>query len=332
MSHKRLLLSAAAVFLLMLGAVSPTLAQNPPPYIQPGLKFVYQLFNVEKRQPENAFHNYIIESVTSRGVTLSIQSDVIKSGRVEVSPNGEIEPGIRIDLWIPPEIQEGARFKIFGYDAVVVKKGYQVEQMKLTVVASAQRFPMWFYIEDGPQPYNQLKGLLSAVAINEKMLLGLVNIEQAQTITTRSTFTSTSTRTTARTVETQVRTVREGTTVTLVQTVVETATVRETLTTVVGRTTTVSTTQTVTQQVEAGGQPVFSLPLAVGAAVGIIGGVMFLTRSRRKPLPPTYPYNPYAPPPPPYPQAPQVVGACPACRYPLYAGDFACRRCGYRFA
>ncbi|MEM1946697.1 MAG: hypothetical protein QW544_01500 [Candidatus Caldarchaeum sp.] len=332
MGHKRLLLSAAAVVLLMLGAVSPTLAQNPPPYIQPGLKFVYQLYNMEKKQPENAFHNYIIESVTPRGVVISIQSDVVQSRRVEVSPNGEIEPSVRIDLWIQPDVEAGTRFKIFGYDVVVVQKGYQIQQLKVTVVASTQQYPIWLYIEDGPQPYNQLKGLLLFILINEKTGLGLVNVEQTQAITTSSTFTSTSAKTTARTMETRVTTVREGTTVTLVQTVVETATVRETLTTVVGRTTTVSTTQTVTQQVEAGGQPVFSLPLAVGVAVGIIGGVMFLTRSRRKPLPPTYPYNPYAPPPPSHPHAPQVVGACPACRYPLYAGDFACRRCGYRFA
>jgi len=54
-------------------------------------------------------------------------------------------------------------------------------------------------------------------------------------------------------------------------------------------------------------------------------------------LPPTYPYPPYPTPPPGYqPQPPtppayQQPGiACPACRFPVYSGEFVCRRCGFR--
>jgi hypothetical protein len=69
----------------------------------------------------------------------------------------------------------------------------------------------------------------------------------------------------------------------------------------------------------------------------IIGGGFFYMRSRRRPLPPTYPYPPYPMPPPGYqPQPPmppayqQPAMACPACRFPVYPGEFVCRRCGFR--
>jgi len=92
-----------------------------------------------------------------------------------------------------------------------------------------------------------------------------------------------------------------------------------------------------TEEVYALGQlpPVKFSAMAVAAV--IIGGGFFYMRSRRRPLPPTYPYPPYPMPPPGYqPQPPgppayrQPAMACPACRFPVYPGEFVCRRCGFR--
>jgi hypothetical protein len=65
---------------------------------------------------------------------------------------------------------------------------------------------------------------------------------------------------------------------------------------------------------------------AMAVAAVIVGGGFFYMRSRRRPLPPTYPYPPY-PMPPAY-QMPAM--ACPACCFPVYPGEFVCRRCGFR--
>ena len=334
----------AAVIVMLLTALTffnSSWAQgSPPPYIQPGLTFVYQLFDQKTQQAENAFQRYIIESVTSQGITISIVSDITQSGRVTVNPNGEFKPGERIDLWIPPGVSAGARFKMMGVDAAVIQTGYDLGQgLKVTVAASTDQSIFWLFIEDGPQPYNQLKGLLLGILFTQKGKgLALVNIEQAGAVTTTSTYSTTTRATTARPVTTTRTAVTGGRT----ETVVETETVTETV--VVTRTvqtvSTYTTTSTSSVSVQAEG-PAAGIPLTVAIPVAavIIGGGIFFVRSRRRPLPPTYPYPVYPPPPPypsPSPQPPQQfiqpVGACPACRFPLYPGEYMCRRCGYRVA
>jgi len=47
------ILTASIAFL---GIFVPATAQTPSPYIQPGLVFVYQMVDLQKQQPENAYH------------------------------------------------------------------------------------------------------------------------------------------------------------------------------------------------------------------------------------------------------------------------------------
>jgi len=306
------------VFIFTLSLINPALSQTPPPVIQPGTKFIYKMYDAKTGEPENIFHKYIIESVTPQSITVLVESDIVGKVRVNVRPNGEIEPGNRFDLWLPLDIQQGARFKMAGIDATVLKKGASLgpEEVTAILVVSTDQSMGWIFFENVPQKAQQYKGLLLTIIFNQKnKFLKLENIEQAGEVTTTSTYSTTI--------------------VTVVDTRGETRTVTETVTTATVRTVTVSTTQTVTERPQVESQSFFPLPLAIGLAVGIVGGVFFLTRTRRKPLPPTYPYPPYATSPPAYPQQPvqyqQIVGACPACRFPIYRGDFACRRCGYRF-
>lgn len=327
-------LSAMTVVVLILLQVWPALSQTPPPYIQPGFVFVYQLYDIQKQQPENAFHRYIIESVTAQGIVVSIQSDIMNPVRLTVRPNGEIQPGVRIDLWLPPDIQPGTRFKFGGVDVVVAQKGFQLQNVVVTVVVSADQSTFWLFAEDGPAPLNQLKGLLVGVMFGQKKALSLVNVEQAGAVPTTTTYRTTYTtpRTTA--AATTRTTIVGGRTETITETILLTTTIVETRTETQATTVTVSTTATVQPEVQQTSQAFFPLPLALGLAAGIIGVTFFITRARRRPLPPTYPYPVYAPPPTYGPQAPQpvVYGTCPACRFPVYVGDVYCRRCGFRFA
>ncbi|MEM0350009.1 MAG: zinc ribbon domain-containing protein [Candidatus Caldarchaeum sp.] len=330
------ILALAVVSMMIL---TTAYAQAPPPYIQPGLVFVYQVINVEKNQPENAFQRYIIESVTSQAITISIMSDIAQSGRITVNANGEFRPGERIDLWIPPDVTAGTRFKMMGVDAYVARRGYEMQGFKLTVVVSADQSIFWTFIEDGPSPYNQLKGLLLYVLFtSSKKALGLASVEQAGSVTTTSTYSTTVRTTTARPVTTSRTTMMGGSTVTVVETETVTETVVVTRTVGTASTYVTTSTQTVSFQAES---PPISLPLtiAIPVAAVIVGGGLFYVRSRRRPLPPTYPYPSYPPPSPsggyypqPQPAVAHPVGACPACRFPIYPGDAFCRRCGYRFA
>jgi hypothetical protein len=164
----------------VLGLLLPAMAQTPPPYIQPGFVFVYQMFDLQKQQPENAYHRYVIESVTPQGIRISIVSDIMKPVTLTVNANGEIQPGVRIDLWIPPGLSPGTRLKFGGVDAVVAQTGYDFGQgLKVTLVASADQTMIWVFIEDGPQPFNQLKQLLFGIFfLQNNKAVGLVNIEQ----------------------------------------------------------------------------------------------------------------------------------------------------------
>lgn len=330
----RFILSLVTVSVIVLALIVPAYSQQPPPYIQPGFVFVYQVVDVQKQQPENLFHRYIIESVSPQAVVVSIQSDVMNPARLTVRPNGEIQPGVRIDLWIPLDMSPGTRFKFGGIDVVVAQKGVDLQGIKVTVVSSTDQSTLWLFIEDGPQVYGQLKGLLLGVLFGQKKGLVLVNIEQSGPVTSTSTYTTpvTTRRTTA--VTTTRTTVVQERTETITETAIATFTTVETRTETLVTTTTVSTTATVQAEVQQPSSAVFPLPIAVGVAAGIIGAALFFTRARKRPLPPTYPYPVYTPPPPTYqqPAPPSIVGYCPACRFPIYAGDFACRRCGYRLA
>ncbi|MEM1943391.1 MAG: hypothetical protein QXY50_05075 [Candidatus Caldarchaeum sp.] len=316
--------------------VAPVYSQQPPPYIQRGFVFVYQVVDLQKQQLENLFHRYIIESVSPQAITVAIQSDVMRPTSLNVKPNGEIQPGVRIDLWIPLDLSPGTRFKFGGVDVVVAQKGLEMQGIKLTIVASTDQSTFWMFIEDGPEPFSRLKGLLLGVIFGQKKGLQLVNIEQSGAVASTSTYTTpvTTRRTTA--VATTRTTVVQERTETVTETAIETLTRVETRVETIVATTTVSTTATVQAEVQPPSSAVFPLPVAVGVSAGIIGATLFFTRARKRPLPPTYPYPVYAPPsstyqqPPPPP--PSIVGYCPACRFPVYAGDFACRRCGYRFA
>ncbi|MEM0337105.1 MAG: hypothetical protein QXS96_01705 [Candidatus Caldarchaeum sp.] len=332
--------AAIVAFLVALSSLVAVSAQGAlPPYIQPGLVFVYQLRDGQKQQLENAFHKYVIESVSPQGVTIAIVSDVAQSGRLTVNANGEFKPGERIDLWIPQGVSAGTRFKMMGVDAVVAQTGYEMQNFKVTIVVSADQSILWVFNEDGPPPYNQLKGLLLLVIFssNGKALV-LVNIEQAGAVTTTSTYSTTTRAATTRPVTTTRTQVTEGRTETVVetQTVTETTIVTKTVETV--QTYTTTTTSSVSVQAE-NPPPVIPLTVAIPIAAVIVGGGLFYIRSRRRPLPPTYPYPAYPPPPPTSgytPQPPRQVIApaayCPACRFPIYPGEYMCRRCGFRVA
>jgi hypothetical protein len=322
----------------VLGLLLPAMAQAPPPYIQPGFVFVYQVFDLQKQQPENAYHRYVVESVTPQGIRISIVSDIMKPVTLTVNANGEIQPGVRIDLWIPPGLSPGTRLKFGGVDAVVVQSGYDAGQgLKVTLVASADQTMAWVFIEDGPQPFNQLKQLLYAIyLLQNKKAVYLVNIQQGGTFTSTSTYTTTSTFSTTTEYTTQRTTVIDGSTVTTFVTTSTTVTVTSTITSSTVSTYTTSVTQTNTVQPEPVPSPI-PLTVAIPVAAVIVGGGFFYMRSRRRPLPPTYPYPPYPMPPPGYqPQPPmppayqQRAMACPACRFPVYPGEFVCRRCGFR--
>ncbi len=328
-------LTAAIAFL---GLLLPAVAQAPPPYIQQGFVFVYQLFDLQKQQPENAYHRYVIESVTAQGIRISIVSDIMNPATVTVNANGEIQPGVRIDLWIPPGLSPGTRLKFGGLDAVVAQTGYDFGQgLKVTLVASADQTIIWVFIEDGPQPYNQHKQLLLGIFfLQHKKAVGWVNIERKDAYTTTSTFTTTTPVRTTSTYTIQRTTVTQGSTVTTFVTESTTATVISTVTATTVSTYTTSTTSTVSFQAESPPSPI-PLTVAIPVAAAVIGGGFFYMRSRRRPLPPTYPYPPYPTPPPGYqPQPPtppayqQPAMACPACRFPVYPGEFVCRRCGFR--
>ena len=328
-------LTAAIAFL---GLLLPAMAQTPPPYIQPGFVFVYQMVDLQKQQPENAYHRYVIESVTPQGIRISIVSDIMKPVTLTVNANGEIQPGVRIDLWIPPGLSPGTRLKFGGVDAVVVQSGYDAGQgLKVTLVASADQTMIWVFIEDGPQPFNQLKQLLFGIFfLQNNKAVGLVNVERKDTFTSTSTYTTTSTFSTTTAYTTQRTTVTDGSTVTTFVTTSTTMTVTSTLTSSTVTTYTTTVTQTNTVQPEPVPSPI-PLTVAIPVAAVIIGGGFFYMRSRRRPLPPTYPYPPYPIPPPGYqPQPPmppayqQPAMACPACRFPVYPGEFVCRRCGFR--
>jgi hypothetical protein len=327
-------LTAAIAFL---GLLLPAMAQTPPPYIQPGLVFVYRLFDPQKQQFENAFHRYKIESVSAQGIRISIVSDIIKPVTLTVNANGEIQPGVRIDLWIQPGISPGTRLKVMGVDAVVAQTGFSFGQIKVTSVVAVDQSMAWFFIEDGPPPLNQFKQLLFGIYFtqNQKMVV-LVNVEQGGTFTSTSTYTTTSTFSTTTEYTTQRTTVIDGSTVTTFVTTSTTVTVTSTLTSSTVSTYTTSVTQTNTVQPEPVPSPI-PLTVAIPVAAVIVGGGFFYMRSRRRPLPPTYPYPPYPMPPPGYqPQPPmppayqQPAMACPACRFPVYPGEFVCRRCGFR--
>ncbi len=328
-------LTAAIAFL---GLLLPAVAQAPPPYIQQGFVFVYQLIDLQKQQPENAYHRYVIESVTAQGIRISIVSDIMKPATVTVNANGEIQPGVRIDLWIPPGLSPGTRLKFGGLDAVVAQTGYDFGQgLKVTLVASADQTIIWVFIEDGPQPYNQLKQLLLGIFfLQHNKAVGLVNIGRKDAYTTTSTFTTTTPVRTTSTYTSQRTTVTQGSTVTTFVTESTTVTVISTVAATTVSTYTTSTTSTVSFQAESPPSPI-PLTVAIPVAAAVIGGGFFYMRSRRRPLPPTYPYPPYPTPPPGYqPQPPtppayqQPAMACPACRFPVYPGEFVCRRCGFR--
>ncbi len=326
------------VAIAFLGLLLPAVAQAPPPYIQQGFVFVYQLIDLQKQQPENAYHRYVIESVTAQGIRISIVSDIMNPATVTVNANGEIQPGVRIDLWIPPGLSPGTRLKFGGLDAVVAQTGYDFGQgLKVTLVASADQTIIWVFIEDGPQQYNQYKQLLLGIFfLQHNKVVGLVNIERKDAYTTTSTFTTTTPVRTTSTYTSQRTTVTQGSTVTTFVTESTTVTVISTVAATTVSTYTTSTTSTVSFQAESPPSPI-PLTVAIPVAAAVIGGGFFYMRSRRRPLPPTYPYPPYPTPPPGYqPQPPtppayqQPAMACPACRFPVYPGEFVCRRCGFR--
>jgi len=327
-------LTAAIAFL---GLLLPAMAQALPPYIQPGFVFVYQLYDPQKQQFENAYHRYVIESVTPQGIRISIVSDIMKPVTLTVNANGEIQPGVRIDLWIPPGLSPGTRLKFGGVDAVVAQTGFSYGQAKVTIVAAVDQSMFWLFIEDGPPPLNQLKQLLiSIILVQSNKAVTLVNVQQGNTFTSTSTYTTTSTFSTTTEYTTQQTTDIDGITVTTFVTTSTTVTVTSTLTSSTVSTYTTSVTQTNTVQPEPVPSPI-PLTVAIPVAAVIVGGGFFYMRSRRRPLPPTYPYPPYSMPPPGYqPQPPmppayqQPAMACPACRFPVYPGEFVCRRCGFR--
>lgn len=334
MKYSRVL--AIAVSLLLAVSIIPfSYSQQPPGYIQPGLRFVYQLFDVQKKQPENAFHKYVIESASTQGIIISIESDIMNNARLSISPSGEFNPGNRIDLWISPDVNPGEKFSIMGTEAIVVQKGFDLGQgIKVTIVSSTDQSISWVYIDDGPQQLSQLRGLLFQIYfVKNNKLVGLVNIERAGPATTTSSFTTVKITAQRTTYTTQKTTVIRDETETLLETVESTVTSVVTITESTIVTTTVQSTATVTVEGRIEDQPLFPLPLAIGAAVAVIGIAAFIARSRKRPPPPVYPYPPPPPPPPQQHRAApaQKFGYCQACRFPLYAVEAVSGRCGFKY-
>lgn len=359
-SMNSLPLTSILMILLILMVLPPTTLAGTPPYIKAGLKFVYQIYDGKTQQPENIFHNYIIESATTQRILIKIDSDVVKSQSIEVDGDGNILGGVgRIDLWIPIDLQAGSTLKLMGYDAIVAMKNYDLDKsgrLTFTVISSTDQKIMWLYIDGGSMPEaNQLLGLLfGMVFTSANKFLVFTKVEQAEVktvVTTKTTQTveSKTLTTPLKTTVTARSTVTVGGETTLT-TYITTTVIQTTVTQVSTITThslethettitTVSTVTPNTQITEASFSSLIPLPVAVVAALAIVGGGFFYVRSRKKPLPPVYPYPSYPTPPPlpAYPPAqpapphpPQIVGYCPACRYPIYSGDLFCRRCGYR--
>ncbi len=345
MNKTRVLMALSLVVFLAVSLTIPYVSGKTPPYIQAGLRFIYQLYNGETQQPENAYHSYIIKSITSQRISIRIDSDIVKSVDLDVDEDGNILGGKgRVDLWIPPDLPVGQTLSILGYDAVIIQKNYDVDKsgkLTFTIVASTDQTIFWLYVDGGSSnEAKQLIGLLYAMMFpNSKKLLVLVNIEQTQpsTVTTRATSVSKVTKS-----STQIET-RQGVTTTQIVITEEVTTVTHTVITTMASTITVERTVTYQTELASASTPSFiPLPVAIAASVAIIGGGFFFIRARRRPLPPTYPY-PYSPTqslqyieqhPAPYTTPPpqQIVGLCPACGYPIYAGDKDCRRCNYRIA
>jgi hypothetical protein len=347
MNKRRALLTLTIIILLTLSFIMPNVSARTPPYIQTGLKFIYQMVNVETQQPENVYHSYIIGSVTPQKISIRIESDVTKPIDLEVDADGNIVGGQgRIDLWIPDNVQVGQTLNVLGYEAAVAMKNFDPDKsgrITFTVVASTDQKTFWLYIDGGTMAEaKQLPGLLYGVLFpGSKKLLALVNIQQGQPVTTTTTTKMTTISKTTR-ATTQIHTAT-GTITTRVIVEEETATVTETIVRTIATTVTVEQTVTYqTQVAEVSSQPFIPLPIAIVASIAIIGSGLFYMKSRKRPLPPTYPYPviPHqAPQPPQYYQAPytpqpqlQIVGRCPACGYPIYVGDRDCRRCNYRIA
>jgi hypothetical protein len=160
---------------------------------------------------------------------------------------------------------------------------------------------------------------------------------QVQTTTTQKRIQTTISKTVITSTETFTV---AGSTITKVITTERATTLTQTVATTI--TSTITSEKTLTHQTVVTGvafQPLISLPIAIVSSIAIIGGSLFYVRARRKPLPPRYPYPPYPVQAAPYTQQypvtyppPQIIGYCPACGYPIYAGERECRRCNYRIA
>ncbi|MEN2974511.1 MAG: zinc ribbon domain-containing protein [Candidatus Caldarchaeales archaeon] len=350
-SMNSLSLTSISTIFLILSILLPITLAGTPPYIKAGLKFVYQIYDGKTQQPENVFHNYIIEFATTQRILIRIESDVVKSQSIEADGDGNIlGGGGRIDLWIPIDLQVGSKIKLMEYDAIVAMKNYDLDKsgrLTFTVISSTDQKIMWLYVDGGSIPEaNQLLGLLFGVVFTSaNKFMVFTKVEQAevktvvttkttQTITSKTLTTPLKTTVTARstvtvggetTLTTYITTTVIQTTVTQVSTI--TTHSLETHATTI---TTVSTVTPDTQITEAGSSFIIPLPVAVVVALVIVGGGFFYVRSWKKPLPPKYPYPSYPIPPPLPAHPPQMVGYCPACRYPIYSGDVFCRRCGYR--
>ena len=347
MNKSRTLIKLTFIASLTLFLILPIASARPPPYIQTGFKFIYQLIDDQTQQSENAYHSYLIQSVTSQKISIRIESDVTRSIDLEVDIEGNIIGGRgRIDLWIPDNLQVGQTLNIMDYDALVAHKNLDLDKtgkITFTAIASTDQKTFWLYVDGGSaSEAKQLLGLLYAIVFpSSGKFLVLVNIQQGQSVVasttttvksvSKTTMTSTSTHTTV------------GTTLTKVVVTEETSTVTQVIVTTVASTATVERTVTYqTQVAETSFQPFIPIPVAVAASIAIIGGGLFYVKARKRPPPSTYPYplTPtlpqqalYSPPTYPTPIPPQqVIGRCPACGYPLYAEDKDCRRCNYRFA
>ncbi len=346
MKKKTMITTLLIIFFLALSFLIPYTLAKTPPYIQASLKFVFQLYDAETYQPENSYHTYIINSITPQSILIQIESDVVKSVNLEVDEDGYIigGQGSRIDLWIPEGLQIGQSLKIYDYEAVVLQKNYDVSgsgEITFTIVVSKDQTIGWIYIDGGSkQQVKQYVGLLFGILFtNLKKWLILTNIEQVQ-VQTKTTQKGIQT-TISKTVMTSTENITvAGSTITKVITTEQATTLTQTVATTI--TSTVTSEETLTHQTvvaEVAFQPLISLPIAVISSIAIIGGSLFYVRARRKPLPPRYPYQPYPVQAAPYAQQyfvtyppQQIIGYCPACGYPIYAGERECRRCNYRIA
>lgn len=338
-----------ALLIIVFSALSfsiPYTLGKTPPYIQAGLKFVFQLYDVETYQPENLYHKYIINSITPPSILIQIESDIVKSVNLEVDEDGYIigGQGSRIDLWIPEGLQIGQSLKIYDYEAVVLQKNYDVDgsgEITFTMLVSKDQRLVWLYIDGGSNPqFKQYEGLLFGILFpNLKKCLILTNIEQVQ-VQTRTTQKGIQT-TISKTVITSTENITmAGSTMTKVITTEQATTLTQTVATTI--TSTITSEKTLTHETVVAGvvfQPLISLPIAIISSIAIIGGSLFYVKARRKALPPRYPYPPYPVQLAPYTQQypityppPQIIGYCPACGYPIYAGERDCRRCNYRIA